>query len=99
MAIKLYCPCIHSPSFHQDLAGDGSCGGPQHSRSDALGVKEGQAHFERVTKVRNTVTLIAKKHMTYNRGLDTSSVLDRLVALTIRTGTASATLAVAALIA
>jgi hypothetical protein len=49
--------------------------------------------------VRNTVILIAKKHMTHNRGLDTSSVLDRLVALTIRTGTASATLAVAALIA
>lgn len=97
MAIKFYCSCIHSPWFHQDLAGDGSCGGPQHRRGDALGVKKGQAHFERVTEVRKYCNTDLKKLMIVAWTLH--SVLDRLVALTIRTGTASATLAVAALIA
>jgi hypothetical protein len=71
IVMKLCCSCIHSPSFYQDLAGDRSRGGPQHRRDTALAVKEGKAHFGGDTEVRNTVTLIAEKHMAHNRGHDT----------------------------
>lgn len=80
-------------SWFQNLAFNGSCSGHQYLGSAALGVQEGKVDCGAGTEVRNILRIInACLKMLLN------SVMNRLVAVTIQTGTATSTLAVVTLV-